>query len=314
MSGLLTFGESMGLINADGIGTLDLVRRAVVGIGGAESNVAIGVARLGQPATWIGRIGTDAIGDLIVRRLREAGVTVTAVRDRAGTGLMVRHRRFGGGDQVDYHRSGSAGSRLRADDIPAHAVAAAGILHITGVTPALGESARAAVGHAVEAAATAGTTLSLDVNYRSRLWDPDVARATLGPLVRRTEIVFAGIAEAQLLLGTAVTDPLELAHRLAALGPAEAIVKTGAEGCVAVIGGQVLQQAAPAVTVVDPVGAGDAFVAGYLADRMAGAGPAERLRTACATGAYAVAVPGDCELLPTRADLAALLTTADVLR
>ena len=115
---LLTFGETMGLISARRIGTLDVAREASIGIGGAETNVAIGVARLGQTVTWIGRIGNDAVGDLIEKRLNAEGIATIAIRDGSFTGLMMRHTRAGTAVHVDYHRRGSAASRLTPSDIP----------------------------------------------------------------------------------------------------------------------------------------------------------------------------------------------------
>ena len=97
-------------------------------------------------------------------------------------------------------------------------------------------------------------------------------------------------------------------RRLAALGPDEVIVKDGARGCVALINGASFTLPALTVPVVDPVGAGDAFAAGYLADWLVGEPPEARLRTAMTAGAFAVAVPGDCEGLPRRHDLATLGT------
>jgi 2-dehydro-3-deoxygluconokinase len=305
--GLFTFGETMGLVAADGIGLLEYARGFTLAIGGAESNVAIGVARLGGTATWLGRIGPDATGDLIERRLRGEGVHTMAIRDEAFTGLMVRYRRTGELTHVDYHRAGSAGSRLCATDVPAAVLESAGVVHVTGITPALSDSARAALFQAVETARAAGVTVSVDVNYRSKLWSRFDAAPVLRDLVTRADIVFAGPDEAALFLGP--EPPLE---GLVALGPAEVIVKDGARGCTAQIDGARFAVAAPRVTVVDPVGAGDAFVAGYLADRMAGRPPETRLRTAIAAGAFAVTVPGDCENLPRRADLAA--TTDNVTR
>ncbi len=298
--GLFTFGETMGLVAADDIGLLDHARSFSFGIGGAESNVAVGVARLGGTATWLGRVGPDATGDLIERRLRAEGVRTRAIRDEAFTGLMVRHRRTGAVTHVDYHRAGSAGSRLVTTDIPVTELQAAAILHVTGITPALSDTARAAVFHAVETARAAGVPVSVDVNYRSKLWSRFDAAPVLRDLVSRADVVFSGPDEAALFLGD--EPPLE---GLAALGPAEVVVKDGARGCTALIDGE--RHAVPAlpVTVVDPVGAGDAFVAGYLAERMAGAGPAARLRTAIAAGAFAVTVPGDCEGLARRDDLVA---------
>jgi 2-dehydro-3-deoxygluconokinase len=115
------------------------------------------------------------------------------------------------------------------------------------------------------------------------------------------DIVFAGPDEAGLFV--AGDDPLA---GLAKLGPTEVIVKDGARGCHAQIDGVRHEVPALPVTVVDPVGAGDAFVAGYLAERLAGEPPGQRLATAIATGAFAVTVPGDCEGAPDRAELAAL--------
>ncbi|MET8149739.1 sugar kinase [Actinoplanes sp. NPDC049668] len=305
--GLVTLGETMGLVAADGIGSLEFARGFAFGIGGAESNVAIGVARLGGGATWIGRVGRDATGDLIERRLRGEGVHATVIRDASFTGLMVKHRRTGGLLHVDYHRAGSAGSRLVPADVPAGAVQSAGILHVTGITPALSGTARATVFHAVEAARAAGVTVSVDVNYRSKLWSSYDAAPVLRDLVSRAQVVFAGPDEAELVLGSGGSP----AERLAELGPDEAVIKDGARGCAALIAGERHAVKALEVTVVDPVGAGDAFVAGYLADRLAGAGPAARLATAIAAGAFAVTVPGDCEGLPTRADLESLLSATD---
>jgi 2-dehydro-3-deoxygluconokinase len=307
VTGLFTFGEAMGLLGADGIGPLEYARSFSYGIGGAESNVAIGVARLGGPATWLGRVGPDATGDLVERRLRAEEVVTLAIRDDAFTGLMVKFRRSGEYLHVDYHRAGSAGSRISPSDIPAD-LAGASVLHITGITPALSDSARAAVFHAVETARALGVVVSFDVNYRAKLWSRFDAAPVLRDLVSRADLVFAGPDEAALFVtAESVLDGL------AALGPSEVVVKDGPRGCTALIGDSRLTVPAVPVRVVDPVGAGDAFVAGYLVERLAGAPPPDRLRTAVAAGAFAVTVPGDCEGLPRRPDLAAL-TAVDVNR
>jgi 2-dehydro-3-deoxygluconokinase len=298
--GLFTFGETMGLVAATGIGPLEYARSFSFAIGGAESNVAIGAARLGAHVTWLGRVGADATGDLIARRLRAEHIHTLAIRDEAFTGLMVKYRRSGEYLHVDYHRTGSAGSRLSPTDIPAD-LADASILHVTGITPALSDSARATVFHAVETARAAGVTVSVDVNYRAKLWSRFDAAPVLRDLVSRADVVFAGPEEAALFI-----EPGSAVDGLASLGPAEVVVKDGPRGCTALIDGTKLTLPALPVQVVDPVGAGDAFVAGYLAERLAGAPAERRLRTAVAMGAYAVTVPGDCEGLPTRAELAAL--------
>ncbi|MEU4625507.1 sugar kinase [Actinoplanes sp. NPDC023801] len=300
MSGLFTFGESMGIFVADGIGPLEHARGFTLGVAGAESNVAIGVARLGGDATWLGRLGPDATGAIIAARLRASGVRVLAVPDDAHTGLMIRYQRSSEFIQADYHRAGSAGSRLVPADVPRAEIAAAGIVHVTGITPALSDTCRAAVFHAVEEARAAGVPVSVDVNYRGKLWSRFDAAPVLRDLVSRADVVFAGPEEAALFVDG---DPVD---GLAKLGPAEVVVKDGARGCAALIGGERFEVPALRVRAVDTVGAGDAFVAGYLADRLAGADAGQRLRTAIAAGAFAVTVPGDCEGLPTRSELGAL--------
>ncbi len=310
-AGLLTFGESMGLITTPDVGLIEFAREFRFGIGGAESNVAIGAARLGAQATWLGRLGIDATGDLIEGRLRAEGVRVHAIRDGGWTALMLRHRRLAGHLEVDYHRAGSAASLLRPGDIPDELLRRAQIVHVTGITPALSRSARDAVFDAVERAHTFGSTVCFDVNYRSKLWDPAQAVPVLRALAARADILLAGVDEARLMLGRLEDAPAgELARAVADLGPGEAVIKDGARGCAALIGDTLHEQAALSVPVLDPVGAGDAFAAGYLTEHLAGL-PAEcRLRTAVAAGAYAVAVPGDCEGLPRRHELHALLTGA----
>jgi 2-dehydro-3-deoxygluconokinase len=231
MSGLFTFGETMGFVAADGIGPLGSAKSFSFGIGGAESNVAVGVARLGGEATWLGRLGPDASGALIASRLSAAGVRTLAITDEAFTGLMVRHRRSGQFTHVDYHRAGSAGSRLSPADLPLADLRAAGVLHVTGITPALSETCRAAVFQAVETAKAAGVPVSVDVNYRAKLWSRFEAAAVLRDLVSRADIVFAGPDEAALFVDG---DPLAA---LAKLGPAEVVVKDGGRGCAALIDG-----------------------------------------------------------------------------
>lgn len=312
---LVTLGESMGLVTANDIGPIEYARSFGFGIGGAESNVAIGVARLGGSATWIGRLGRDAAGDMIERRLQAEAVHVLVVRDDAFTGLMVKHRRFGDALQVDYHRRGSAGSHLSPDDLPSGIIEAAAVLHVTGITPALSDSAAQAVFTAVDRARAAGVPVSLDVNYRSKLWGPDDARPALRRLAESADLLFAGVPEALLLLGnhkggTAV----ELARSLAALGPRQVIVKDAERGCAACIDDEAFTVPAVPVRVIDPVGAGDAFVAGYLAELLVGRPAHDRLATATAAGAFAVSVPGDCEGLPRRSDLQALLAYDDISR
>ncbi len=309
-SGLLTFGESMGLVTALDIGPIEFARDIRYGIGGAESNVAIGAARLGADVTWIGRLGNDATGDLIERRLTAEGIRVHAIRG-GFTGIMLRHRRFAGHAEVDYHRAGSAASRLSPADIPDHLLRQASILHVTGITPALSTSARETVFDAIERARSLTITISVDVNFRAKLWGPTEAAPVLRALAGRADVLFATVDEARLIAGNRPSAaPGELARAIAGLGPREVIIKDGARGSTALIDGSSHEVPAPAVPVIDTVGAGDAFAAGYLAEHLAGLEPAQRLRTAVNAGAYAVTVPGDCEGMPRRHDLQIMSSAA----
>jgi 2-dehydro-3-deoxygluconokinase len=171
---------------------------------------------------------------------------------------------------------------------------------VTGITPLLSPTAAAAVHHAVAQAAAAGVPVSLDVNHRTALGTADRLRAVLIPLLPQVAHLFAGEEELLLLAGT--TDEEEAVRRLRKAVP-ELVVKRGARGATLHTGEEVLHQPAVPVRAVDPVGAGDAFVAGYLAGLLDGSPAPERLRLACLTGAFAVSVPSDWSGLPTRDEL-----------
>ncbi|HET9186506.1 MAG TPA: sugar kinase [Acidothermaceae bacterium] len=308
---LVTLGETMGVLAADEIGPLRNGHRMVLGIAGAESNVAIGVSRLGHRAAWIGRVGADQVGRLVMRELRGEGVDVEcAVTDSAAAnGLMLKVHRTTATSEVIYARRDSAGSRLSPADVPAELVSSARVLHVTGVTPALSDTARAAVFRAIELARSNGVPVSFDVNHRARLWSDDEATAVFRTLVKQCDIVFASEHEAALIVGRC--EPADAATRLTSLGPRHAVIKRGELGYTAVVDGQPFTAPAVPVPVADPVGAGDAFVAGYLASWLAGASPSQALDTANLVGAFAVAVPGDWEGLPTREELVAFAHRAD---
>jgi 2-dehydro-3-deoxygluconokinase len=303
---LLAVGETMALLTAAEVGRLRHASSLTLGVAGAESNVAIGAQRLGCPAAWVGRVGDDELGELVVSRIRAEGVDVGGVvRDPgAPTSLMLKERRTAAMVRVTYYRRHGPGARLEPGDLDPARVAAAGVLHLTGITPALSDSALATVEHAVALAREAGVPVSFDLNYRSALWPPERAAAVCRDLAGRVDLVFAGDDEAELLGLTG--DPADLARGLAGLGSGHAVVKLGERGAVAAVDGRVHAVDPVPVQAVAPVGAGDAFVAGYLAELLAGRPVPERLATAAACGAFAVTVPGDWEGLPSRDELTAL--------
>lgn len=310
MSGIVTAGESLALVYSTRTGGFDTVGNAGISFGGSESNVAIAAARLGAKTTWIGRVGDDAFGRRIVRAIRGEGVEVVATVDPdAPTALMLKDRPARGRTRVVYYRAGNAGSRLTPDDVPEGSLSSARIFHFTGISLAVSEVLARTVLNAARDAKTAGAMISFDVNHRSRLWAEDTARAAYLRAFALADIVFAGDDEAAIAVGPG--EPADLASRIAACGPGEVIIKLGERGAYALEGDTICEQDAFRVEVADTVGAGDAFVGGYLAERLEGRDLAQRMRTAAAAGACACRGDGDWEMMPTRREIAELTVEGD---
>lgn len=305
---VVTFGETMALFRSERPGPFAHAGSVAVGIGGAESNVAIGLQRLGTSAVWCSRLGADAPGDLVRREIRAEGVHVIAQEDAsAPTGVMVKELRTPVHQRVTYYRAGSAASRITPDDVDSDIVAGATLLHVTGITPALSQQAAATWRQVIGRARNNGVRVSFDVNHRSGLWSSDIAALLYREILPLVDIVFAGEDEAAIVLGDAADDsPESLARGLAQFGPSEVVIKRGADGAYALIDGQSYSESAVPIDPVDTVGAGDAFVAGYLAELVAGLDPSQRLHTAVCTGAFACLARGDWEGLPRRSELAML--------
>lgn len=311
---VVTLGETMALFRAAHPGPLMHASEMTLGMGGSESNFAIALRRLGSTVTWVGRIGADSFGEYIRRELAAEQVDAEIVVDSAApTGLMIKERRTAPTQKVWYYRAGSAGSRLAPEDLPLEKIRTARVLHVTGITPALSESAASTVVRAIEVARDAGVTVAFDVNYRASLWSPDVAGQTLRGLAACADVVFASEDEAALIAGPAA-EAAELAHRIAELGPAQVIIKLGAHGCTALIDGAEHRTDAIKVDALDTVGAGDGFVAGYISELLAGSKPSARLDTAVRVGAFACLVPGDWEGMPRRSELGLLDSSEPVTR
>jgi 2-dehydro-3-deoxygluconokinase len=303
-----TLGETMVSLRT---GTpLRLGGTMTMSMAGAESNVAIGLARLGHSARWTGRVGADEVGAYILRTLRAESVLVDSVVVDEGrpTGLMLAERRIADVSRVSYYRTGSAGSALTPSDAAACLSGAPRILHLTGITPALSESAATAVARAVDLARRAGVLVSVDVNYRSSLWTLQEARPVLSDLVRRADIVIA--SEDELDLVVTGQDESAAFEELAVSGVSQLVVKRGGRGASVWHEEGTHNASAIPVAVLDTIGAGDAFTAGYLSGVLDGLGPEVSLHRGTATAAFAVAGIGDWEGLPTRSDLSLLSAEA----
>ena len=311
---VVTLGEAfIGLVAEGGRPLADttMFSRHVIG---AEANVAVGVARLGRRVAFVGRVGADGFGTAIARRLRGEGVDVShvTVDPDAPTGLMIRERRALGPSQALYHRRGSAGSRLTVEDVEAAAPAirSARWLHVTGITPALGESARAAHERALAIAGEAGIPISFDVNLRRLLWTDAEAARVLAPLLPRAAVVLGSPDELAAVAGTDDDDTgTAAAAALHGRGVPAVIAKLGERGAMLHerTGASVQVAALRVPHVVDAIGAGDAFCAGFLAGRLEGLDDPASVRWAVACGAAAVSVEGDMDGMPDRATLDRLL-------
>jgi 2-dehydro-3-deoxygluconokinase len=300
---VLTFGESM--VSFRGEGLLTQGSRQTVRLAGAESNVAIGLARLGHTVAWAGRVGDDSFGRLVLRQLRAEGVdTRYAVVDtERPTGLMFVEERTADLVSVEYRRAGSAGSAVGKDEVAAALAASPRVLHVTGITPALSPSAADAVESAVGSASAAGVFVSLDVNFRSRLWTREQAREVLTPLAAHAAVVIASDDE---LVLVASGDEDAAVAELLSRGVQQVAVKRGPLGATLHSREGRVDAPALAVTAIDPIGAGDAFTAGYLSGVLDGLDPAQCLVRGAAIGAFAVSTRGDWEGAPTREELAVL--------
>ncbi|OQO92265.1 sugar kinase [Saccharomonospora piscinae] len=301
-TGLVTFGEALAVFSTPA-GKLRHATSVDVGIAGSEAMVAIGVARLGVPSAWAGRLGADEPGALVLTRLRDEDVDTSAVRtDRqAPTGLMIKDFRNTDVTRAAYYRNGSAGTRLSPEDVPEEHIRTAGVLHLSGLTPGLSDSATKAAFAAAEAARGDGVTVSIDIEYSHALWYPEDAADILYDLVSLCDIVFTGEDAARLLGFDG--EPEDLAAAVGELGAEQVIVKRGPRGAVAELHGSRYDVPSYPVRSVDTDGADDAFVAGYLSEFLAGTSPDRRLRTAAACRAFSLTVPGETPGLPDRAAL-----------
>ena len=306
------FGEPMGLILGALHSPLHTAASATLSICGAESNVSIGLARLGHPCTFHTVVGNDPYGERVIRTLRAEGIDVGGIRKAEGevTGLLSRTCHAWREPDVFYHRSHSAFSRLAsaAAEAASRALRPGDTLFTTGITPAVSAETRRATQRLIADARERGATVCLDANLRRKLWSEAEYRATLLPLLPQIEVLFLSLAEGEAL--TQESDPAAIIGRLFEAGASEIVIKDGAHGahyhsrhCP-----PLHMPAFPLERVVDPIGAGDAFDAGFLAARARGEAPRKCLETGAALGALACLTPGDWESLPSPEDLERFLS------
>lgn len=305
MADVLTIGETMALLTST---TSERFKSSFLlqkNIGGAETNVAIGLSRLGHSTAWISRVGNDPFGEEILYRLRAEGIDVSNVLmdQNAQTGMMIKEKVRGNQTIVHYFRKGSAASNLVPFDLSTEQIRNAKILHVTGITPSLSDSCRETITEAIKLAKQNNTKVSLDPNLRLKLWDIKKAREVLLPLIKEADYFFPGLEEARLLLGDEELSPNQIIDGFLKQGIPNIILKLGKEGCITADQSNRFQVSGYPVVEIDPVGAGDAFCAGYLSGILSEKSPEECADLACAMGALAVTEVGDYNALPTRKEI-----------
>lgn len=268
-------------------------------IGGAESNFAVALARLGIGVTWISRLGADPFGDLVAATLDAEGVVVRAVRDaQRPTGVYFKSR-VEGATRMHYYRAGSAASQLAPADVPDDAFDGVELVHLTGITTALGSGPRELVHDVARRARARGITVLLDPNYRPALWGSAADAAAALP---EADWLLCGAEEGNLLFGTASPDELA-----AALG-AKVAIRVGERGALVTTGDGLVEVPPPRLhEVVDEIGAGDGFAAGFAYGLLRAWPPPRCAHVGNVVAAGALRGGGDWETYPRLEEVEALL-------
>ncbi|MDM0013038.1 sugar kinase [Variovorax sp. J22P168] len=301
------FGEAMLLLVADRPGPIENATAFHKRTAGAETNVAIGLARLGLKVGWASRLGTDSMGRALLAAMQGEGIDCSHVICDASqrTGFQFKGRVTDGSDPpVEYHRKGSAASRMGPADVDEAWLASARHLHATGVFAAISDTSLPAALRTMEVMRAAGRTISFDPNLRPTLWSsPEAMRHWINELAARADWVLPGMEEGVFL--TAQDTPEGVARFYRERGAKLVVVKLGAEGAYydSDVEGTGRVAGFPVEEIVDTVGAGDGFAAGVVSALLEGRSVPDAVRRGAWIGARAVQVLGDTEGLPTRAQL-----------
>jgi 2-dehydro-3-deoxygluconokinase len=304
---VITFGEAMMLLVADRPGPLEQAETFFKRTAGAETNVAIGLARLGLKVGWGSRLGTDSMGRYLLAAMKQEGIDCSHVVSDPSqkTGFQFKGKVLDGSDpQVEYHRQGSAASHMGEADIDQPWLLSARHLHATGVFAAISASTLPAARTTMDLMRAAGRSVSFDPNLRPTLWaSPELMRQAINDLATRADWVLPGLEEGRFLTGEDSAEGIARFYRQR--GAQLVVVKLGAQGAYfdSATAGCGHVPGFPVAQVIDTVGAGDGFAVGVISALLDGLGVAEAVRRGAWIGACAVQVLGDSEGLPTRAEL-----------
>ena len=306
-TGLFLVGEPMGLLIAQTEGSLDNVKGYDLAVAGAEFNVAVGAARLEYKVTYMTKLGDDPFGRLIVNVLKENNIGsefVTFTKERP-TGFMLKGRTSVGDPDIFYFRKNSAASTLSAADVEKIDLSQYTNIHLTGILPALSESAKEATFALMQKAKTQGLFISFDPNLRPQLWhSQEDMIETINRLASYADLVLPGENEGKILVGT--KDAHTLNEFYLKNGSSVCVTKCGSKGAYVSTdkGENYMVDGYTVKKVVDTVGAGDGFATGVITGLMEGLPLDKAVKRGTAIGAIQVMSRGDNEGLPTYKKLA----------
>jgi 2-dehydro-3-deoxygluconokinase len=315
---VVTIGESMVLFQPVSDKSIKYEPLFTKSLAGAESNVAIGLTRLGKKVRWISRVGKDPFGDFILSTLAGEGVDISnAIRDdQATTAVYFKECKGFGDPTVYYYRKNSAASKFNPSDVSAEWLEGARHLHVTGITPALGEHTASMIRKTMELAREMGLTISFDPNLRRKLWSEEEAREVLLSLIPLCDVFLPGVEEAEFLIGKRSIG--SYGGKFLEMGAKVVALKLGSEGSIGFINGNTIKAAPYAVShVIDTVGAGDAFAAGFISvflehETITPSSLEKALARANILGALATQFKGDWEGIPTLEELNIITQGKDV--
>jgi len=317
MTDLLTFGETMLRLSPPRGQRLEEASEFDVVVGGAESNVATAVACLDCDVSWTSRLPDSPLGRRVVRELRANGVTPEVTWEengRLGT-YYLEHGSEPRPVNVVYDRTDSAFTNVSTPDLPEEIIEAARIVHTSGITPGLSEDTAEVTETFLRSAADTEGLVSFDLNYRSKLWEPDAARRTFESLFESVDLLFAPERDIENVL-CITGPPTKQARQLATdYGIKTVIVTLGSEGALCYHKEEIYEQPAIETETFDAIGTGDAFVGGFLARRLADGDVTEALADGAATAALKRTIGGDAALItPEEVDSVAAGANEDISR
>ena len=302
---ILAYGEAMVEFNQ----RIDTPRQYLQGFGGDTSNFAIAAARQGAASGYVSSVGDDHFGqDLLALWQREqVDVQHVAVQANGSTGLyFVTHDDQG--HHFHYRRAGSAASRYTVGDLPLQAIAAAGALHLSGISLAISESACDAGLAAMAHARAAGVTTSLDTNLRLRLWPLERAQAKMAEAFRLCDVCLPSWEDVSMLTG--LNDRDAIVDHLLDYGVKLVAFKLGHEGCYVATRQERRMVAPYPVQALDATGAGDCFGGAFMAELMAGRDPFQAARYANVAAALSTTGYGAVDPIPRWEQVEAALKAA----